>query len=359
MQNLETGLLILGDHLPDPETGRSIPEAARLRQIVEIAVNAEAAGFGSVWLGEHHFCRYVISSPAVMLAAIGARTRRLRLGTAVTLLPTLDPVRVAEDFATLDALTEGRSELVVGRGILRILYGLFGHDLKDSRDIFEDHLDLLLALWTQTSVEYPGRFRPALPGVAVYPRPVQQPHPPIWVGSGSSRRSIDLAARLGLSLMLPSILGPVDTYIPYIDRYRRLFNEAGHAGRRPRVGAASHVHVARDSQTARARWRPYHSQYLKWVHEELLPWGQLNVQAAGAPDGMTYDDVIRDSALCGSPAEVVDRILGLRERLGLELHMSMIDHGGIPDPILSDCMELFSTQVLPHLNRATSSRSET
>ena len=350
---MEAGLLILGDHLADPASGARSPAAARHRQIVELGVAAEALGFDLVSLGEHHLCDYILSAPPVVLAAIAERTQRIRLGTGVTLLGSLDPVRVAEDYATLDVLSGGRAELVVGRGILRRTYRDFGIDPADSRARFEEATELLLEVWSRELVDWSGRFRAPLAGVTVQPRPVQQPHPPVWVGGGSSTDSVDLAARLGLPLMLPSVLAPAEAFAPLVARYRERFRPSLH-GDRPRVGAVSHVHVARDHETARERWRPHHLRYLEWVTNELIPWAGANVgpRDAQMPQHVRFDfDQLceKGPALCGSAAEVAARIEAMRDALGLDLHLSMFDHGALPEPWLRDSLERFASEVLPRV----------
>jgi alkanesulfonate monooxygenase SsuD/methylene tetrahydromethanopterin reductase-like flavin-dependent oxidoreductase (luciferase family) len=351
---VKEGLLILGDHLPDPHTGERVTQAARHRQFVEFAVRAEALEFDSVWLGEHHLCDYILSSPPVVLAAIGERTRRLRLGTAVTLLGNLDPVRAAEDYATVDALSGGRVEVVAGRGVLKRTYRDFGHDPADSRALYTENVELLLRLWSESDVHWSGRFRAPLDAVTVTPGPVQKPHPPLWIGGGSSFDSVDLAARLGLPLMLPSVLAPPEAFLPMTERYRARFAAAGHTHAVPRVGACSHVHVAEDSEVARKRWQPFHMNYLNWV-TGLMVWGGMNVEAAtgnARPPSLDFERLIGGPSVCGSPAEVADRILGMREKLGLDLHIAMFDHGGMPEKLVLETLELFGTRVLPELARA-------
>jgi alkanesulfonate monooxygenase SsuD/methylene tetrahydromethanopterin reductase-like flavin-dependent oxidoreductase (luciferase family) len=356
---MREGLLILGDHLPNPHTGAKTTSAQRHRQIVEIAVRGEALGFDSVWLGEHHLCDYILSSPPVVLAAIAARTSRLRLGTGVTLLGSLDPVRVAEDYATLDGLSNGRAELVAGRGVLRRTYADFGHDPEQSREIYEENVAILLAAWSASPVSYEAKHRAPLREVTVQPRPQQVPHPPLWIGGGSSVASIDLAARLGLPLMLPSVLAPPAAFAPYVERYRANFTACGAGRDRPVVGACSHVHVAADSQTARTRWRPYHMQYIRWVTTVLIPWGGVNLspreeRSAGMPAAVPEFEVLLEGpSVCGSSAEVADRIGAMRAQLGLDLHIAMFDHGGIPDAELADAMERFAADVIPVLTRAS------
>jgi alkanesulfonate monooxygenase SsuD/methylene tetrahydromethanopterin reductase-like flavin-dependent oxidoreductase (luciferase family) len=350
---MREGLLILGDHLPNPHTGAITSPAQRHRQIVELGVRAEALGFESVWLGEHHLCDYILSSPPVVLAAIGERTQRLRLGTGVTLLGSLDPVRAAEDYATVDGLSGGRVEVVAGRGVLQRTYSDFGHDPKQSRSLFEENVALLLAAWTQAPAHFEATHRPSLRGVTVHPRPAQTPHPPLWIGGGSSFASVDLAARLGLPLMLPSVLAAPAAFAPYVARYRERFVPNGPRRERPVVGACSHVHVAKDSQTARERWRPYHMQYIRWVTSVLIPWGGVNLamseeRAAGPPPTPPdFDAMCAGPSICGSASEVTDRIASIREQLGLDLHIAMFDHGGIPEAELADAMERFAAGVIP------------
>ena len=192
---MKIGVLSLGDCLDDPVSGAVTSPAERHRAIVDEGVLAETLGFDSVWLGEHHFCDYVLAAPPVVLAAIAARTTRIRLGTGVTLLANLDPVRVAEDYATVDAISNGRVELSVGRGILVDTYEVFGQKPDQSRERFRENLELLRRLWSERDVTWSGRFRAPLDHVTVEPRPVQRPHPPIWVGGEGRHRTLPIVGR--------------------------------------------------------------------------------------------------------------------------------------------------------------------
>jgi alkanesulfonate monooxygenase SsuD/methylene tetrahydromethanopterin reductase-like flavin-dependent oxidoreductase (luciferase family) len=343
---LEVGLLSLGDCLDDPVGGGRPSAAARHRAIVEQAVLAERLGFDSVWLGEHHFCDYVLSAPPVVLAAIAARTRRLRLGTGVTLLANLDPIRVAEDYATLDGISGGRVELVAGRGILADAYEVFGQKTDESRERFRENLELLRRLWSETEVTWSGRFRPPLERVTVEPRPVQAPHPPLWVGGGSSARSVDLAAELGLPLMLPSVLAAPTEFAPLVARYRERAARAGHEAERLRVGAVNHVHVRRTSQEARESWLPYYANYLGFVDRI---WTRRELVHPRARIALDPDRLLAGVAICGSPAEAVDRIAANREALGLDVQLLMFDLGGLPETALRETLELFAAEALPRL----------
>ena len=343
---MQLGLLSLGDCLPDPTTGVRPSAAERHRAIVDEAVLAEALGFESVWLGEHHFCDYVLAAPPVVLAAIAARTERIRLGTAVTLLANLDPVRAAEDYATVDAISDGRVELVAGRGILVDTYEAFGQKPDESRERFRENVVLLRRLWSETGVSWSGRFRAPLDAVTVEPRPVQTPHPPIWIGGGSSLHSVDLAAELGLPLMLPSVLAPALHFAPLALRYRERFAAAGHDPAAARVGCCHHLHVRRDAREAREAWRPYYLNYLRFVDRV---WARRELVHAKAKVDLDYDRLVESVAICGSPAEVVDRIAGARETLGLDVHLSMFDLGGLAPGEVRRAMELFAAEVAPQL----------
>jgi alkanesulfonate monooxygenase SsuD/methylene tetrahydromethanopterin reductase-like flavin-dependent oxidoreductase (luciferase family) len=229
-------LLSLGDHLPDPVTGRRVTQARRLRSIVDAAVLAEQLGFAGAGIGEHHFHGYIVSAPELLLAAIAERTSRLRLATAVTLLAHANPVRVAEQLNTLDALSGGRAEISVARGVSPRAWNAFGSpDEDDVRGRLAENLGLLLRLLDDQEdgqeVSWAGSTRPPLRGVRIQPRPVQVPRPPIWVGGGFSLRSAELAAAHRLPLLLPSTLHEAGVHLPVVAYYReqmRVLERAGH-----------------------------------------------------------------------------------------------------------------------------------
>jgi alkanesulfonate monooxygenase SsuD/methylene tetrahydromethanopterin reductase-like flavin-dependent oxidoreductase (luciferase family) len=333
------GLLSLADHLPDPATGQHTTQAERFQLIVESAVRAEQAGFDHVGIGEHHFGHYILPSPFVLLGAIAARTQKIRLGTSVTLLAGLDPVRVAEDLVTLDAVSNGRAELTVARGVEVATQAAFGiADEGELRPRFEENLRLLLRLLTEEKVTWSGHFRSPLRDVRLQPRPVQKPHPPLWVGGGLSTVSCDLAADLGLPLGLPSLFCFPQDYLPILERYRASMTAAGNADKIA-VAYPSYVHVARTSQQARERFRPYLENYVRAAITCR--------KSQGRP--IDYESLLQGPALCGSPAEVVDRIGTINEALGLQNHYLMPDLGGLPAPILAEVIDLLGNEVLPRL----------
>ena len=341
---MQVGLLSLGDLITDPVTGHRRTAAERHRNLVEQAVAAERLGFFSVHLGEHHFCEYIVSSPAVVLAAIAERTTTLRLSTGVTLGVNLDPVRVAEDYATIDVLSGGRVEPVIGRGtFFPHVFAGFGQDPRRARAMFAEHLELLIRLWTEEKVTWSGSYRTPLDGVTTHPRPVQQPRPPIWVGGGASPESVELAARLGLGLMLPTVFGTPETFRPMVELYEHRWAAHGHDPALRRVGCVSHAHVAATSARARQRWEPRYRAYIEWVND------LVHRSTGGASSGLgafDFDRMCATTAICGSPAEVIDRMGTLREVLHLDTHLVMFDMGGLPDDELFDTIELFGTDVL-------------
>ncbi|GGM68925.1 luciferase [Lentzea pudingi] len=327
MARMDVYLLILGDHLPNPCTGQEVPQADRLRAMVEQAVVAEEAGFAGVAIGEHHFTRYIVSAPELLLAAVAARTSTLRLSTGVTLLAHRDPVLVAEALATLDVLSDGRAELIVARGVDQQTDAAFGVQPGELRARFEEHLRLLLKLLEEPGVSWDGKFRGPLSEVTTTPRPVQTPRPTVWIGSGSAV-SADLGAELEMPLMLPSTLRDPSIYREVVERYRERFPGG-------RVGVPSHVFVA--NEDARERWRPHLAEYARFAD----PW---------RGDGDIDVDAIMDgAAVCGTPDEVARRLNALAEHLSIDTHLVMVDIGGMPHESVVETIRLFGAEVLPKL----------
>lgn len=340
---LEIGLLSLGDLLPDPMSGECRTEAQRHRGLVEQAILAEEIGMHAIHLGEHHGSGYQLSAPPVVLAAIGERTTRLRLSTGVSLLANLDPVRVAEDYATLDVLSAGRAEIVAGRGSLFArTFEMFNQDPAQSRALFVDHVELLLDLLRNESVSATG-LRP-LTQMTTRPRPFGQL--PVWIGGGSSQASVDMAARLGCPLMLPSVFAPPAAFAPLVERYRTQWHQQGHLGD-PIVGACAHAHVARRSQQACDQFRVWYENYWDWVQELIASYTPSAPKLA-----FDYENLLTGPAIVGSPEQVADRIAQAQEQLGLSRMILMFDLGGIPDDILFDTLQLFGADVMPHLRAA-------
>jgi alkanesulfonate monooxygenase SsuD/methylene tetrahydromethanopterin reductase-like flavin-dependent oxidoreductase (luciferase family) len=345
--DVDIGLLTLGDLVTDPVTGERRTHAERHRNVIDQAVLAEAAGFTSIHVGEHHFCDYITSSPPVILAAIAERTTALRLSTGVALGVHLDPVRMAEDYATVDVLSAGRVEPCIGRGtFFPHTFSGFGQDPRNAHAMFAEHLELLLHLWTEDEVHWSGSFRAPFDGFAVRPRPLQEPRPPIWLGAGASATSVELAARLGLRLMLPTVFGTPEMFVPMVELYEEKWEQFGHDPAERRIGCVSHAHVRISSAEARSRWEPRYRAYIEWVNDLQARSSEGRSHGLG---GFDFERLCRHTALCGSPAEVLERMAVIQQLLHLDTHVLMLDMGGLPDDELFATIELVGAELIPTL----------
>lgn len=333
------GLLSLADHLPDPVTGHQTTQADRYRVLIEEALRAEQGGFTHLGLGEHHFSHYILPAPLLLLATIAGRTSTIRLSTGVTLLANLDPLRVAEDLAMLDVISGGRAEITFARGVMESTMAAFGiDDIDELRPRFEENLRLVLRLLTEETVTWEGHYRTHLDQVRLEPRALQQPHPPVWIGGGLSTVSCDLAADLGLPLAMPSLFRYPEDYLPIISRYRERM-EANGFGEKAQVALSSYVHVARSGSEARRRWQPYLENYVHFASDFRGSFGRP----------LDYEGLLAGSAICGSPAEVVDRVNAVDEQLELDRHFFFVDLGGLPERLLFEVLDLLSAEVVPHV----------
>ena len=265
---MELGITTFAEAYPDPATGEPTPHSVRLRQVVEEIECAESVGLDVYGVGEHHRVDFAASAPAVVLAAAAGRTERIRLTSAVTVLSSDDPVRVYQDFATLDALSSGRAEVMAGRGSFIESFPLFGYSLEDYDELFTEKLDLLLAIRDHERVTWSGsgRHRPPLRDQGVYPRP-ERPLP-VWVGVGGNPESVVRAGVLGLPMALAIIGGRPDAFAPLADLHRRAVAEAGHAP----VPVAVHAHgyVAATTQRATEEYYPSYAHAMSVIGRERV-----------------------------------------------------------------------------------------
>lgn len=341
---MELGFYSLGEWLADPLSGRKISAPQRLDEILAAGVLAEELGAAVFGVGEHHARHWVVSSPAVVLSALAARTRRIRLASTVSLLATLDPVRVAQDYATVDVISGGRLDLMIGKGIAAEPYALFDVDIEQQRDALAEHLHLLRQIWaTPAPLRWKGRFRAPIVEHTIHPRPVQNP-PPIWLGASSGFESVELAAAIGSPIFLGGVGKPMEHYGVLVDHYRERWAHHGHAPEAARVGSGSHLFIRSDSQAARRAWRPYFEHY-----QTISP----RVQTA------SFDEMVAGPTICGSPAEAVDKLLAYHARYGHDLHLLQVDLGGLPYAEVTRTMELVATEVLPVIARETGASQPT
>lgn len=324
----------------DPQTERMIGPAERMEHLLEEIELADRVGLHSFGIGEHHRSEYYDSAPPVILAAAAARTTRIRLGSAVTVLSAADPVRVFQQFATLDLISKGRIDLVVGRGSFTEAFPLFGLDLADYDSLFSEKLDLLLRLRESIEVTWSGQHRPPLVRQSVYPRPVQDPLP-IWVGVGGTPQSFVRAGILGLPLMVAIIGGEPRQFAPLVDLYRRAGAEAGHDPRTLQVGIHVFGYVAESSRAAADTIYPgWHEMFAKISAERgFRRPTREQFDATAGPDGAFF---------MGDPRSVADKIrrvgeqLGGVDRLSLQMTNPRLSHADLLRGI-----ELLGTEVAP------------
>ena len=337
---MDVGAITFGTLLTDPLTGQRVSQRERLAEVLDGAVLAEQLGFAWYAVGEHHFGdRDVISSPQVVLAAIAERTSAITLATGTTLVANRDPVLVAEDYATVDLLSDGRLQMIAGAAFFEEPYLVFDQAPESKAERKSENLRLLLRLWTEERVTWKGTFRPPLTDVGVQPR-LRQANPPIWVSGGSRPESVYLAADLGLPMVFGTTARPPESHAPMFRLYREQWALRGHPPEGARTGAASHVFVARTSGQARSLWREYYANYFRGAK---LP-------AGARPGPFDFDALIGPgSAICGSPAEVTDKLGRLHQLWGHDLHLMAIDIGGIPHGVVADAMELIAAEVIPQV----------
>jgi probable LLM family oxidoreductase len=330
---LDTFLPVTVDHAGVPISGDQV-----IRNTVEEAVLADEVGIDSFNIGEHYRTEFMDSAGHVILAAIASRTERLRLGTAVTVLSTQDPVRLYTDFATLDAVSGGRAQLIVGRGSLTDSFPLFGFDLADYEQLFEEKLDLLVRLLREQPVTWSGTFRSPLTNQFVSP-PIPVGHIPTWVGVGGSPQSVVRAARFGLPLMLAIIAGKPGRFAPYVELYKRALEQRGEP--ELPVGLHSLGFVAEtDDEALRIQW-PYYKEQFEWAARER-GWRLPTYQQFLA-------EVDHGSMYVGSPETVANRIAATMRTLSLTRFDLLYALGRVPHEQRMATIELYGREVIPRV----------
>ena len=326
-------------NLPNALTGERLTPNQKFQNVLQQAVLAEELGFEAYGVGERHGEPFLSSSPPVLLTAIAARTTRIRLLTTVTVLSVLDPVRVAEDYATLDHLSNGRLELIVGKGNDPRHYPLFGITEEEQWDSMEERYDLLHRLWHEENVTWQGRYRPPLENVTTQPRPFQQPIP-IWHGSASSTRSTELAARYGEPIFSANAFHHISKYQALIEHYRERLAHYGHDPRKAVVGSgAGSLYLANTTEEAIRRYRPYYDKLMNSVA----------AQHNKPPFKNLEDNVANGPVLVGSPEQVIEKVLRYHAAFGHEVLSIGVD--GLTEEEQREQLERFATDVAPVLRR--------
>ena len=341
---MEIGIYTFADVTPEAGAGRGAAAARRLRELMEEVELADRVGLDVFGVGEHHRPDYAVSAPAVVLAAAAERTERIRLTSAVTVLSSDDPVRVFQQFATLDLLSGGRAEIMAGRGSFTESFPLFGHALDDYDELFAEKLELLLKLRGGARVAWSGKHRAALRDLAVYPRPLQEPLP-VWLAVGGTPQSLVRAGTLGLPLALAIIGGAPERFAPLVQLYRDSARRAGHDPARLPVGINSHAYVADTSQRAADEFFPSYAEVMTRIGRERgwPPATREQFEALRSPRG---------ALLVGSPQEVADKILFQHEVFGNGRCLLQVGLGTLPHDRAMRAIELLGTEVAPAVRRA-------
>jgi probable LLM family oxidoreductase len=345
---MELGISSFAETTPDPQTGIAPSHAQRLREIVEEIVLADQVGLDVYGLGEHHRPDYASSAPAVVLAAAASRTKRIRLSTAVTVLSSDDPVRVFQDFATLDGLSNGRAEIMAGRGSFIESFPLFGQSLDDYEELFTENLELLLKIRDSEKVTWKGGHRPAIKDRGVYPRPVQHPLP-VWIGSGGNQESVERAGRLGLPLALAIIGGMPEQFLPLVMAYKQAAAAAGHDLTKMPVAVHSHGFVHEETETAADLFFPSTQVSMNKIGRERGwgPYTRSAFDAARSPRGALF---------VGSPQVVTEKVLRLHENLGIDRFFLHTPVGSMPHADVMHAIDLFGREVAPAVRTEVASR---
>jgi probable LLM family oxidoreductase len=337
---LQIGVDSFAAAIPDPVSGVAVSPVERMRQLLEEIVLADQVGLDVFGIGEHHRPEFLDSAPPVILAAAAALTKRIRLTSAVTVLSAADPVRVFQEFATLDLISQGRAEIVAGRGSFVESFPLFGLDLEDYDSLFAEKLDLLLKLREQTKIHWSGKHRAALTGQSVYPRPLQNPLP-VWLGVGGTPASFARAGTLGLPLMVAIIGGEPHRFRPHIELYREAGRRAGHAPEQLRVGLHCIGFLADTTQQAADDFFPGYAHTFTEIGRER-GWPPTTRAQFDATRGPTGALIVGDSETVTRKILYIHEALGGIARITFQMGVSTLPHAKMMHAI-----EILGSRVAP------------
>lgn len=341
---MEIGIYTFVDRTPDPQTGQTISAAQRLADLLEEVELADQVGLDVFAVGEHHRPEYVASAPAVILGAAAARTKNIRLSSAVTVLSSDDPVRVFQQFSTVDLLSGGRAEIMAGRGSFIESFPLFGHSLDDYDSLFSEKLEMLLEIRSNEKLNWSGKHRAPVKGLGVYPRPLQDPLP-VWIAVGGTPGSVIRAGKLGLPIAFAIIGGDPRQFAPLVQLYLDTGEAAGFTRDQLKVSINSHAFVADTSQAAADTYYGPYAYVMSKIGQERgwPPMNRAQFERMRAPGG---------SLLVGDPQEVIDKILYEHELFGHDRFLAQMEVGTMPHKELMRAIELLGTKVAPAIHKA-------
>lgn len=340
---MEIGITSFVENTPDPKTGKLLDPHERFSNLMEEIELADQLGLDIYAVGEHHRPDFIVSAPAVVLAAAAVKTKQIKLSSAVTVLSSDDPVRVFQDFAHVDLLSRGRAEIIAGRGSFIESFPLFGQDLKDYDALFAEKLQLLLELNKSEKITWKGKFRPSIDNRGVYPRPYQE-EIPVWIAVGGTPESVVRAANYGLPMALAIIGGYPDRFVPFTRLYRDTYNKAGHDPEKFQLAINSHGYIADDSRKAADDFYGPYAHVMSKIGRER-GWSSMT---------RDHYDMMRSSKgslLVGSPQQVIDKILYEYELFGNTRFLLHISVGTLPHEKVMRSIELLGTMVAPAVRK--------
>ena len=346
---MEIGVYTFAETTPDPTTGKTIDTGQRLRDLIEEIVLADQLGLDVFGVGEHHRADLIASAPTIILAGAATRTQSIKLTTAVTVLSSDDPVRIYQQFATLDLLTNGRAEIMAGRGSFVESFPLFGYDLNDYDELFAEKLELLLKIRDSEKVTWSGHHRAPLNNLGVYPRTRRDL--PIWVAVGGNPPSAVRAGMLNLPMALAIIGGMPERFAPFIHLFRQAAREAGHDPDKLAVGINTHGYVADTSQQAADEFFPSYAAQMSRIGRER-GWPPTTREQFNAGLGL------RNHLAVGSPEQVIEKILYQHEKLAHQRYLMQMSVGTMPHDKTMRSIELFGTKVAPAVRKAVAAKPQ-
>ncbi|MEO5908694.1 MAG: LLM class flavin-dependent oxidoreductase [Ginsengibacter sp.] len=342
---MELGLITFADMTPETLSGRGINAHQRIKNLMEEVQLADQLGLDVFGVGEHHRPDYAVSSPAVILGAAAMMTKNIKLSSAVTVLSSDDPVRVFQNFSTVDLLSSGRAEIMAGRGSFIESFPLFGYDLEDYDELFTEKLELLLKLNKTEKLSWNGKFRASFDNLGIYPRPYQQSLP-VWLAAGGTPASAVRAATLGLPIMLAIIGGLPEQFVPFFNLYRSAAGKAGKDLTKLQMGVNNHFYVSENSQQAAEEFYPYYAEMMNRVGRERgwPPLSRAQFDYSCSPKG---------ALMVGSVQQVIDKILYEHELFGNTRFLAQASVGNVPHKMIMNSIELFGTKVAPVIRKET------